>query len=81
MLLPILIVAAGLLIALTGMIITFIIVPPIFGADIDLGHYSPTNRERRKRGFSKAGVSLLASGTFVQLVGTVLQVIRLACRG
>jgi hypothetical protein len=79
---PVFVVAAGLLIALVGMVITFIINPPIYGFGDNAGGFIvDEKKEKRKVQFSKVGVWLLASGTFLQLAGTVWQVIRLACRG
>jgi hypothetical protein len=79
---PVLIVAAGLLVALFGMVITFIICPPVYQRDWDAGGYDvDEKKEKRKVEWSKWGVWLLASGTFLQLTGTVWQVVRLACKG
>ena len=78
---PVLIVAAGLLVALTGMVITFIICPPVYGFGWDAGGFDVDEKKgKRKVEWSKGGVWLLASGTFLQLVGTVWQVVVAACR-
>jgi hypothetical protein len=84
---PVLIVAAGLLVALAGMVITFIICPPIYQFDWDAGVIGTAAEEakrekmdKRKVEWSKGGVWLLASGTFLQLVGTIWQVVMAACR-
>ena len=74
---PVLIVAVGLLVALAGMVITFIISPPIPVHVVDGGNAAGPDEAAQKRevSWSKFGIWLLVSGTFLQLVGTVWQVV------
>ena len=79
MICSVIVVAVGLVLTLAGMVITFIICPPVYGFGWDAGGFVvDEKKEKRKVEWSKGGVWLLASGTFLQLAGTVWQVVLLA---
>jgi len=93
MLLPVLVVATGLLLTLFGLAISIWINPPTIVFDM-AAHAEEQGAlaERRGRGdkttpmrirseWSKPGVRLLVLGTVLQFIGTGWQVIKLACRG
>jgi len=77
---PIIIVATGLLLTLSGMVITFIIAPPIPIFSIGGGPFNTPEEEARiarsqdlQIAWAKSGVWMLVIGTALQLIGTTWQ--------
>jgi len=84
---PIIVVAAGLLLTLAGMVITFIISPPIPSFVIDGGTFNTPEEEAKiersqelQITWAKSGVWLLVLGTVLQLAGTAWQLALLASK-
>jgi hypothetical protein len=84
----VMILAAGLALTLAGMVITFIFMPPsmTITPSLDEGSWDNTPEEKarvaaieKKLEWSSLGVVFLVSGTALQFIGTIWQVIRLAC--
>ena len=94
MFLPVLIVAAGLVITLIGMIIAFWATPPVVTlptiaaqAEKQSEFLEALNRGeikkpiKTKTEWSRLGVRLLVLGTIAQLAGTIWQLVRLGYKG
>jgi hypothetical protein len=84
----VIVLASGLLFTLAGMVITFIIAPPIPSFIIDGGSFNTPEEEAKiersqklEIAWSKLGVFLLVAGTVLQLAGTVWELVVLARKG
>jgi hypothetical protein len=96
---PVIVLAAGLLLTLAGVIIAFVSKPPVLDVvdaetlwkwfndrpqtpeAIMAAGKKAARSEKLKFRFSIIGIWLLVAGTTLQLVGTVWQMLRLACKG
>lgn len=103
MICSIILVSAGLVLTLIGMVVTFILDRPSLNQEgikdfaewmderiklqsMDRSQFTEYQQNMGRKAkikfeLSKAGFWLLASGTALQIIGTLCQVCRLACRG